>query len=196
MRATGDLSGVYGVTSLVASQDEANVSGNRKGLFFSRMRAVVSDGCLRRATLRDVQEVATWITTPRECELWAGPRLPFPLDRSQLPARIDFEHAGTFALSQGETLLAFGQIVPKAGRRGHLARVIVAPDLRGQGHGERLIRLLLDQARSQSHLRVSLNVDRENAIAIALYSKLGFREAPRPPDEPDAFGSRYMERDA
>ena len=109
---------------------------------------------------------------------------------------IDFEHSATFALVTGDRLTAFGQIVPKAAHRGHLARVIVAPDLRGQGNGERLIRLLIEEARRQSHVRISLNVDRQNAPAIALYTKLGFREVPRPPDEPDAFGSRYMERDA
>jgi ribosomal protein S18 acetylase RimI-like enzyme len=157
------------------------------------MRAGVSDEVLRRATLDDVRKVASWITSARECELWAGPRLPFPLDVSVLPARIDFDAAETFATSSGDRLVAFGQIVPKALRRAHLARVIVAPDVRGRGHGERLIRLLVDESRRQLHLRVSLNVDRENAPAIALYSKLGFREADRPADEPDAYGSRYME---
>jgi len=56
----------------------------------------------------------------------AGPRLPFPLDVSQLPVRIDFDVARTFALWSGERRVAFGQIVPKARRRAHLARVIVA----------------------------------------------------------------------
>lgn len=158
----------------------------------NRMRAEVKE-YLRRATLAELTEVASWITSARECELWAGPRLPFPLDVSVLPARIDFDEARTFAMSSGDRLVAFGQIVPKALRRAHLARVIVAPAVRGCGHGERLIRSLIDEARRQSHLRISLNVDRENVPAIALYSKLGFFEAQRPADEPDAHGSRYME---
>jgi ribosomal protein S18 acetylase RimI-like enzyme len=160
------------------------------------MRSLENLGQLRRATLRDIQDVATWITTARECELWAGPRMRFPLDAARLPVLIDFEHARTFALEDGNRLAAFGQIVPKAAGRGHLARVIVAPDLRGKGNGERLIRLLIQESRRQSHVRVSLNVDRLNVPAIALYTKLGFRDAPRPTDEPDASGSRYMERNA
>ena len=67
------------------------------------------------------------------------------------------------------------------------------PDGGGCGYGDRLSRLLSDEARRLSHQRVSLNVDRENAPAIALYSKVGFHEAERPADEPDAHGSRYME---
>jgi ribosomal protein S18 acetylase RimI-like enzyme len=157
------------------------------------MQAEVSGVRLRAATVDDVRSVASWVRTARECELWAGPRLPFPLDVSQLPARIDFQDAKTFALWSGDRLVAFGQIVPKARRRAHLARIIVAPEARRLGHGERLIRMLVDEARRHAHLRVSLNVDRGNAAAIALYSKLGFREADRPADEPDAHGSRYME---
>ena len=148
---------------------------------------------LRRATLGDLDAVASWIASARECELWAGPRLPFPLDVTTLPARIDFDAARTFAMSSADRLVAFGQIVPKALRRAHLARIIVAPEARGHGHGERLIRLLIEEASRLLHLRVSLNVDRENAPAIALYSKVGFHEARRPADEPDAHGSRYME---
>jgi ribosomal protein S18 acetylase RimI-like enzyme len=172
------------------------LADSRKGHFYSRMRSPEHTGQLRRATVRDLQDVASWITTARECELWAGPRLRFPLDAARLPVLIDFAHASTFALMAGDRLAAFGQIIPKAAGRGHLARVIVAPELRGQGHGERLIRLLIDEARRQSHVRISLNVDRQNVPAIALYSKLGFRETARPADEPDAFGSRYMEREA
>jgi len=168
------------------------VSHDHKSFSDNRMRAEV-DACLRRATLAELKEVASWITSARECELWAGPRLPFPLDVSVLPARIDFDEARTFAMSSGDRLVAFGQIVPKALRRAHLARVIVAPAVRGCGHGERLIRSLIDEARRQAHLRISLNVDRANIPAIALYSKLGFLDAERPADEPDAHGSRYME---
>lgn len=165
---------------------------DHKSFSDNRMRAELN-ACLRRATIAELTEVASWITSARECELWAGPRLPFPLDVSALPARIDFDEVRTFAMSSGDRLVAFGQIVPKALRRAHLARIIVSPSVRGCGHGERLMRSLIDEAHRQSHLRVSLNVDHANVPAIGLYSKLGFLEAERPADEPDAHGSRYME---
>jgi [ribosomal protein S18]-alanine N-acetyltransferase len=159
-----------------------------------QMHGEVDGAQLRAATLDDVRAVASWVRSARECELWAGPRLPFPLDVAQLPARIDFSDARSYALWSAGRLVGFGQIVPKSMRRAHLARIIVAPDARRLGHGERLIRLLVAQSHAQSLHRVSLNVERGNEPAIALYTKLGFREAHRPADEPDAHGSRYMER--
>lgn len=153
----------------------------------------VSRGVLRSAVLDDVREVSSWVTTARECELWAGPRLPFPLDLVALPSAIDFDDSYTFALSDGSVLIAFGQLIPKSARRGHLARLIVTPSMRGCGYGETLVRALVDVARQRGNLRASLNVDRANARAIALYSKVGFRAASRPADEPDSYGSRYME---
>jgi ribosomal protein S18 acetylase RimI-like enzyme len=152
----------------------------------------VSHGLLRGATLDDLRQVASWVATARECELWAGPRLPFPLDLKSLPAIIDFDDAYTFALCDADLLIAFGQLVPKSARRGHLARLIVAPAMRGRGYGEMLVRALVDVARRRENVRVSLNVDRANARAIRLYEKVGFHDAERPSDEPDSYGSRYM----
>ena len=87
-----------------------------------------------------------------------------------------------------------GQIVPKSSHRAHLARLIVAPAWRGRGLGTGLVKALLAQARSDGHLRASLNVSPANPVAIHVYEKLGFSDAPRPLDEPDPSGSRYMER--
>ena len=77
--------------------------------------------------------------------------------------------------------------------RGHLARLIVSPPLRGKGHGEALVRVLLEKARDESCKRVSLNVDRANLPAVSLYLRLGFRDAPRPLGEPESRGSRNVE---
>ena len=126
--------------------------------------------------------------------MWAGPRLRFPLDLVSLAALIDFESEHSFSLEDGPRLVAFGQLVPKAARRGHIARVIVAPDARRHGYGQTLLRGLIDMAPRRGHRHVSLNVDHANAAAIALYAKLGFTDAHRPHDEPDSHGSRYMER--
>lgn len=126
--------------------------------------------------------------------MWAGPRLTFPLDLTSLPLLIDFEGEHSFSLDEGARLVAFGQLVPKAARRGHVARVIVAPDTRRHGHGRTLLLGLIDMASRRGHRHVSLNVDHANTAAIALYSTLGFSDAHRPYDEPDSHGSRYMER--
>ncbi len=149
---------------------------------------------LRGATLSDLTEVASWIATARDCELWAGWRVSFPIDTASLPEAVGFAATNAFALTEGGRLVAFGQLVRKGPARGHLARLIVNPLLRGKGHGEALVRELLEKARDESFERVSLNVDRSNLPAVSLYVKLGFRESPRPPDEPESHGSSYMER--
>jgi [ribosomal protein S18]-alanine N-acetyltransferase len=149
---------------------------------------------LRPATIPDLELVSTWVRTPRECELWAGARVHFPLTLASLSAAIDFVHQGGLVLLDGDATVAFGQIVSKARRRAHLARLIVAPEHRGRGFGKALVGELLEQARTNRYQLASLNVDPANAVAIALYGKLGFVDAERPADEPDPFGSRYMER--
>ena len=149
---------------------------------------------LRAAVRGDLDTVATWVASARECELWAGRRVQFPIRVDALVEAIGFAYTGGFALDEAGTLAAFGQIVEKAGRRAHLARIIVAPGQRGRGTGTALVGGLLECARQRGHRLASLNVDPSNAAAIALYEKLGFADAPRPGDEPDPFGSRYMRR--
>ena len=125
--------------------------------------------------------------------MWAGWRVAFPIDGTSLPAAIEFNEANAFSLIDGDQLAGFGQLVKKSQGRGHLARLIVNPSVRGRGYGEALVRALLERARSKSLERVSLNVAASNVPAISLYVKLGFMDAPRPPDEPESSGSRYME---
>jgi [ribosomal protein S18]-alanine N-acetyltransferase len=149
---------------------------------------------LRPATLSDLEIVSSWVDSARACELWAGSRVRFPIELAALAASIDFAHQGGLVLVGDGDVVAFGQIVPKAARRAHLARLIVAPDQRGRGIGESLVRALLDRAAASGRAVASLNVDPSNTIAINLYTKLGFADAARPADEPDPSGSRYMQR--
>jgi hypothetical protein len=55
---------------------------------------------LRSATLSDLGDVVSWIATGRDCELWAGWRVSFPIDRPPLPGAIDFNEANAFSLAQ------------------------------------------------------------------------------------------------
>lgn len=149
---------------------------------------------LRGAARRDLEIVSTWVSSARECELWAGRRVQFPVRIDALVDAIGFAYTGGYVLDDAGQLAAFGQIVEKAGGRAHLARIIVAPDRRRRGTGTVLVNGLLEQARGRRHRTASLNVDPSNAIAIGLYRKLGFTDAARPDDEPDPYGSLYMQR--
>jgi ribosomal protein S18 acetylase RimI-like enzyme len=151
---------------------------------------------LRSTTCEELGAVTTWIASERDCELWAGRRVSFPIELEPLADAIDFAETNAFSLIDGDRLVAFGQLLRKDASRGHLARLIVSPAHRGAGFGERLVRALLEKARAESFARVSLNVNSDNLPAVSLYLKLGFRDAPRPSGEPDWHNSRYMERAA
>lgn len=60
-----------------------------------------------------------------------------------------------------------------------LERVAVAPEHRGRGLGDRLIRELLEGARARSCTLCVLEVATDNAAAIALYHRHGFAEIGR-----------------
>jgi [ribosomal protein S18]-alanine N-acetyltransferase len=150
-------------------------------------------GTLRPATLADLDIVASWIGSARECELWAGWRVRFPIDRAALPETIGFSESNALSLADRQEVVAFGQLVIRGARRVHLARIIVAPDRRRSGYGAALVQGLIARARRDWFERVSLNVDEANRPAIGLYSNLGFRDAQRPVDEPESPRSRYME---
>ena len=55
-----------------------------------------------------------------------------------------------------------------------LHRVVVAPAARGRGVGTRLVRHGMSWARAEGAERMLLEVEHENAPALALYERLGF----------------------
>ncbi|HET7204600.1 MAG TPA: N-acetyltransferase, partial [Steroidobacteraceae bacterium] len=99
----------------------------------------------------------------------------------------------TWALLDGaDNFVAFGQYYLRVGRC-HLARLAVAPGVRGRGFGERLIREL--RARGGTELGVrsfSLFVMAGNAPALRLYRRLGFTEVDYPEPLPPSEKMLYM----
>lgn len=75
---------------------------------------------------------------------------------------------------EGETI-AIGHAVLERGFVG-LWDIIVAVDHRNQGIGERMLTALLEWGRQRGARRAHLAVMCENAPALRLYEKLGFRE--------------------
>ena len=100
----------------------------------------------REATPGDLEVVTSWIGSQRECALWAGPNVRFPLHTAALPAQIGMADAINVALDDARGLVAFGQVLYRAPGRAHLARVIVRPDARTHGVGRSLVEVLLGRA--------------------------------------------------
>lgn len=149
----------------------------------------------RHAAAVDLGVVASWIGSARECELWAGPRLRYPLRVDSLAEQLEMSGAFNLALDDERGLVAFGQALLRSPGRVHLARLIVRPNARGRGVGRVLCEALLGRAASAGLVRATLNVYRDNAVALHLYQSLGFRPAARPDDEPRrATDVVFMER--
>jgi ribosomal protein S18 acetylase RimI-like enzyme len=148
---------------------------------------------LRRSQLGDLAVVASWIRSESECRLWCGSRVSFPIDLACLPDALEYATCESWTTCTGGQVVAFGQLVPKAEGRLHLARIISCPEQRGQGLGRRMTQHLLQQALAQSPQAISLNVFASNDAALGLYRSLGFAACARPADEPDS-PSIYMQR--
>jgi ribosomal protein S18 acetylase RimI-like enzyme len=152
---------------------------------------------LNTTTDSDFREIISWIPDKSSCKLWAGPLIRFPLAVEMMKKDMGYHTGNTLSLKDIEdTLLGLGQILKKPQSRIHLARIIVSPEYRRQGFGEKLCRLLMETAKDRyDACKFSLNVYTANIHAVNLYKKLGFKQRPSlstfAADEPIV----YMEKD-
>ena len=63
----------------------------------------------------------------------------------------------------------------------HVMNICVAPEQQGHGHGRRLLRALIQLARTRGAQRIFIEVRPSNRRAIALYDLEGFNEIGRRP---------------
>ncbi len=114
--------------------------------------------------------------------------------------RLDDVPAWEIVSTDG-ALLAFGRYYLRLGRC-HLGFLAVAPEVRGRGIGLKLVEdLCAEGERNLSFDEYSLFFDeyslfvwQDNAIAVGLYRKLGFVEAPYPEPSSGLAGMVYMIR--
>jgi ribosomal protein S18 acetylase RimI-like enzyme len=127
----------------------------------------------------DAPSVIAWYERPRS--LWVGPFVPGDIERWHADPDVH-----PYMLCTGRTPVGYGELwVDPVEEEVELARLIVAPEHRGQGLGVILVRLLLEQARHTPYSRVFLRVLPDNAIAIGCYRKAGF--TPVSPAEQQSF---------
>ena len=137
------------------------------------------DTTLRPAGMASLATVLTWVGTPEQMRWWGGPALPFPGTPATVWAAIAGAPGNTFVLEDGAgAMVGFGQMLPRSGQV-HLARLIVAPERRGQGLGRSLCQHLIRTAVACHRPdNITLNVYAGNEPAAALYRSLGFRVVP------------------
>ena len=144
---------------------------------------------IRSFTPDDVSGLNTWVADDEILLRFAGPGLRRPLTLDQLVAPAD----GTclaFAVAERETGRTIGHVqlrgIDRDGRSCRIARVLIGePELRGQGLGGELIKLLVEYAFSSlGVVEVTLNVYPENIPAIRCYQRFGFEFTGRPSSVP------------
>lgn len=87
---------------------------------------------------------------------------------------FDLDRAGSRIVIEDERLVAFAMLGIR-GARGWVGGMGVIPSARRRGHGERVMAALLEAGRERGLTTVGLEVLTQNAPAIPLYEKLGFR---------------------
>jgi len=121
----------------------------------------ISPTPLRRPTSLDADTIAGWHPIPPEevFAWWDGP---------------DVEPWVTVA-TDGR-LVGYGELWLDAEENEvELARLIVAPELRGRGLGQRLVRVLVAKAAATGLATAMLRVEPDNVTAIRCYLSSGFQ---------------------
>jgi ribosomal protein S18 acetylase RimI-like enzyme len=148
---------------------------------------------LQRFDDRWLPELMSWFPDAQSCRSWAGPQFRFPFSEARFREDLRVDHLTSLGLTSADgSLGAFGQYYLRLGRC-HLARLVVAPALRGRGVGGILVHALCDRGREELGTQsFSLFVLAANASARQLYGRLGFAEAPYPEPASMLEGSLYM----
>ena len=147
---------------------------------------------VRPAAVEDLAIVVSWVTNQEELTRWTGPRYTYPLDEATLPEQFDWATTESWVATDRGAVVAFGQHLPRGLHRRHLARIITAPQRRGEGLAARVVLHILERAQALGARVASLNVRPGNEEALRLYRRLGFVDAVRPPEDAP-LPSTYLE---
>ncbi|MBV7266026.1 GNAT family N-acetyltransferase [Erythrobacter ani] len=96
------------------------------------------------------------------------------------PERLREADIAFFAARDGQILAAVGALKELDGKRGEIKSMRAAPEYRGRGAGEAILRHLIAEARKRGYNWLGLETGRpDNFIpAKRLYRKYGFSECP------------------
>ena len=105
---------------------------------------------------------------------------PFPWSRGIFRDCLRAGYSAWVLEDGAADILGYG-VLSVAADEAHILNVCPAPPAQGRGHGRRLLRALVQQARLSGALRLFLEVRPSNPHAITLYQAEGFSEIGRRP---------------
>jgi len=124
----------------------------------------------------DAAVVAGWATSAQEVGLLSGrDEFPFPAELvgSWRKVADDIE---PYLYFDGETPIGYAELwLDDEEDEVELARIIVAPELRGKGIGTEFVRALLGPALASGYADIFLRVRPDNTPAIRTYLRVGFQ---------------------
>ena len=138
----------------------------------------VYDGIIRRAREEDVPKI---VRLEKSCfsDAWSEQSVKGTL--SSLSGYLLIAETGLDAAGKEADALPLGYLAAQiVGDEGELLRIAAAPDRRRRGTGQRLLAQMIKDHPSVRIWR--LDVRTQNAAAIALYEKNGFRIVTENPD--------------
>jgi ribosomal protein S18 acetylase RimI-like enzyme len=119
--------------------------------------------------------VAGWATSAAEVGLLAGrAEYPFPVELLDSWRKVD-DDIQPYLYFDGERPIGYAELWLDADEdEVELARIILAPDVRGKGLGPVFVRALLGPALDSGYSDVFLRVRPDNVPAIRTYERVGF----------------------
>lgn len=148
---------------------------------------------LARSETDHLETLKTWFPDKESARIWGGPDIRYPFTRATFLEDIRWQKMPAYSmLDEKNRLSGFGQYYEKSGRC-HLARLIVAPDLRSKRLGYSFIRQLMEIGMSELQTsECSLFVMISNKKAIRCYTSLNFIPAAYPPGQPIFKDIKFM----
>lgn len=130
---------------------------------------------IETAQQHHVREIIGWFPDKESVIRWGSPHTRYPLREETIFEDIYWDRIKSrIALAEDGRLLGFGQFYPKLGRC-HLARLLINPDFRGRGLGEKFVAALMEHGAEQLDTETfSLFVMTANKPAYNCYRRLGF----------------------
>jgi ribosomal protein S18 acetylase RimI-like enzyme len=137
---------------------------------------------IRRAVEGDLPDVVRLFAIPNDgnvqdenpsapldpCYADALARMAADPNNALLVAEVDGSVVGVFQFT------VIQHVAFRGGRVAQIENVVVAPEVRGHGIGETMMRWAVDEARRRGCFRVQLTSNKVRKRAIAFYERLGF----------------------
>ncbi len=146
------------------------------------------------ANKQHLLQIMPWFITESELYQWGGPhfRYPFTDETFHIDSKL-VELDSYVIVNPNNMVVAFGQFYERLSCC-HLGRLVVAPESRGQGHGQSLINKLIKLGSKRlGSKKASLFVLEDNIKALSIYQLMGF-EICTYPEKMDIENCLYMQK--